>query len=107
MDKSISAVILCYTGASSSYFVESLKEEATTRKVNLKIDSYTISPFPTDFSKYDVILMAPQVKHCLKRVEKMVDKAKIPIINIGFTDFGLHETGKILDQILDLFTPKN
>jgi PTS system cellobiose-specific IIB component len=102
MSKALNVIILCYTGASSSYFVESLKEEARNRKVELVIDSYTVSPFPTDFTKYDVILIAPQVKHCIKQVEKIVDKTKIPIIPIDFTTFGLHETGKVLDQILNV-----
>ena len=106
MTRKINVAVLCYTGASSSYFVEGLKEDAIKRKIDLEIESYTVSPFPTDFSKYDVILVAPQVKHCIKQVKEITAKQEIPIIGLDFRAFGLRETDKIIDQILDLTSKK-
>ena len=107
MDKAISAILLCYTGASSSYFVVALKEEAEKRNINLTVESHTVSPFPTNFSKYDLILVAPQVKHCMKQLEETVGNSKIPIIPIDFQTFGLHETGKVLNQIMGIVSQKS
>jgi cellobiose-specific phosphotransferase system component IIB len=48
-----------------------------------------------------VILVAPQVKHCIKQVREITAKQEIPIIGLDFQAFGLRETDKVLDQILD------
>ena len=106
MTRKISVAVLCYTGASSSYFVEGLKDDAIKRNIDIEIESYTISPFPTDFKKYDVILVAPQVKHCIKQVKEITADQEIPIIGLNFRAFGLRETDEILDQIIELTSKK-
>jgi len=106
LTKKLNALMLCYTGGSSSYFVEKMKEEAEKRNLDFLIESHTVSPFPADFSKYDVILVAPQVKHCMRQVQGIVEKYNIPVVPIDFTTFGLCEVGKVLDQTLGLFEKK-
>jgi PTS system cellobiose-specific IIB component len=106
MGKKITIAVLCYTGASSSYFVEALKEEAIKRQLDLAIESYTVSPFPTDFSKYDLIMVAPQVKHCMKQVQEIVGNRKIPIYALDMKTFGLRESEKAIDQMLRLIDYK-
>jgi len=106
MKGKINILILCYTGASSSYFVEALKEEAARRKLDFSIQSHTVTPFPSDFSEYDLILIAPQVKHCINHVEKIVAELKIPVYALDFKTFGLHECGKVVDEILRMIQEK-
>ena len=106
MPKQINVLLLCYTGASSSYFVEKMKEEAEKRKVDIDIEYHTVSPFPTDFSKYNIILVAPQVKHTMEQVQKIVEKSKTLLIPLDFQTFGLCEGGKVLDQVLTMLDKK-
>jgi len=101
MKKETKVLLLCYTGASSTYFVANMKEEAEKRKADVIIESHTISPFPKNLKGYNVILVAPQVRHTIKQIKKIVEKDNIPIIPLDFQSFGLREGGKVLDQILN------
>ena len=99
MSKVLNILVFCIAGASTSYFVESMKEAANKQNIEVNIRSDVVMPFPKDASRFDVILLAPQVKSWTKTIKKLTSERDIPIIPIPFSVYGLHEFDKVFNII--------
>ncbi len=87
--KEIKVFAACALGASISFFTDNLIKAAEKHDVKLVIDTNTVDEaYTVDLSKYDVILVAPQVRWHSKRIRESVGD-KVPVEEINGTIFAI------------------
>ena len=59
-----------------------------------------------DFSSFDVVLVAPQVRNYLKLVTELCEPYGIPVEPIDVVAYGLGDANKVLDQMRKLSLKK-
>lgn len=100
----VRAVILCASAMSSGLIVDKLKEVAAERNIDIFVEcSASLRYRYYDYSKVDIVLLAPQVKSQLNDVSSFINEKgyDIPVITIPMRDYGLVKGDNILDQIID------
>ncbi|CCQ95330.1 Predicted protein [[Clostridium] ultunense Esp] len=100
----IRAVILCASAMSSGLIVDKLKEVAASKNIDIFVEcSASLRYRYYDFSKVDIVLLAPQVKSQLKDIINFINEKgfDIPVMTISMSDYGLVRGENILNQILD------
>lgn len=90
---------------SSAIVVNALKKEAENKEQKLQVKAIGSSEVTTELKEdWDVVMVAPQIRHRFDRIKKEVEKAGIPCGVIppqGYTPLG----GPILFKVLkDLTT---
>jgi PTS system cellobiose-specific IIB component len=100
-------LFLCQWGASTSYIETRLVEELKKHGVEAEIRSLPIaggvgeSFYEVDYSKVDVILIAPQVRYLVSKVEPKAKAYNIPIVVIPPVVFGRLDTKQMAALILE------
>ncbi|NMC59598.1 MAG: hypothetical protein GYA51_09495 [Candidatus Methanofastidiosa archaeon] len=98
--KEVKVFAACALGASISFFTDSLIKAAEKHGVNLIVDTNTVDEaYTLDLSKYEVILVAPQVRWHSKRIREMVGD-KVPVEEISGTIFAIMDGEKGFEQYI-------
>ena len=95
-------LLVCSGGMSSSMLVRSMENEARKQSLPLQVDSTGSDGLEEKLSDYDVMLVAPQVRHRFERLENIAGAAGIPAALIDSRDYGLMEGDKVLRQVMSL-----
>lgn len=102
----IRVLLVCSGGMSSSMLVRSMEEEARKLSIQLKIESSGSDGIEEKLKDYDIMLVAPQVRHRFERLEEFAVKAGIPSAIIEPKDYGLMNGKSVLEQVQDLLTKR-
>ena len=94
-------LLVCSGGMSSSIVVKAVKKEADKQGFPLEIKAVGTGEFEDELrdGNYNLVIVAPQVKHRLKNFEeqaKPFDVLVEMIVPMGYTPIG---ASKVLDQI--------
>lgn len=104
--KKVKMVILCASAMSSGLIVEELKRIAPENDVDIEVQCFASLRYRYfDYSKVDIVLLAPQVKSQLTDIKKyIVEKGhdEIPLMVIPMREYGLVKGKAILDQALKM-----
>ncbi|MCQ9209514.1 PTS sugar transporter subunit IIB [Granulicatella seriolae] len=95
------ALMVCSGGMSSTIVVKALRQEAEKQGFDLEIDAVGTGEVEDELSNvdYDVLLVAPQVKHLIKRFEEYAKNTNTKLMLIeptGYTPFGAAKTFETL-----------
>ncbi len=92
-------LIICNNGNSSSVLAQKMTKQAKIDNEDHQIDA--IPPFDAKakINEYDVVLIAPQIKHDLRVYSKLHNKVEVipPMI------FGMMDGKKALDLVKKIF----
>lgn len=80
-------LLTCCAGMSTSILVECMLQECEKQGKNYNIKTVDQGIIEDEIEGRDVILLGPQVRHILKRVEK-ITSGKIPVGVIRLKDYG-------------------
>lgn len=94
-------LLVCSGGMSSSIVVKAVKKEADKQSFPLEIKSVGTGEFQNELEEgnYNLVIVAPQVKHRMKSFEEQAKPFNVPvevIVPMGYTPIG---ATKVLDQI--------
>jgi len=94
-------LLVCSGGMSSSIVVKAVKKEAEKQDFSLQIKSVGTGEFEDELREgnYNLVIVAPQVKHRMKTFEEQAKPFNVPvevIVPMGYTPLG---ASKVLDQI--------
>ena len=102
--RKVRMVILCASAMSSGLIVEELKRIAPENDIDIQVECFASLRYRYfDYSKVDIVLLAPQVKSQLNDINKyLVEKGHtdVPIMVIPMRDYGLVKGKSILNQAL-------
>lgn len=90
-------LILCDSGVSSNAFLDLMRKAASELDVNCEIKPGAISEVFELVKDVDLVLLSPQVRYNLNKIEKLVPSVKVKVISVE--DFSLLNTHKIMNEI--------
>lgn len=92
-------VVCCVSALSSSILVSKMKEVAKEKGIKCLIWTVGESGLDLAHADADVILLAPQVRHLLPRLEEKTVH-QVPVVTISDIDFGKMDGEAVLDAAL-------
>ncbi|MBS1205254.1 MAG: sugar transporter subunit [Proteobacteria bacterium] len=95
-------MLCCSAGMSTSLLVRKMLEAAKERELQVEIDAYGVAEFDTQFPRYQVVLLGPQVKYMLNTLSEKAAAHGIPVQPINPMDYGMQRGNEVLDYALSL-----
>lgn len=96
----MNVLIVCSGGMSSSIVVKALEKEAEKRGKKLQIDSVSTGEYENKLEEgWDIVLVAPQVRHRLSVFEEGAKKFDIPVKVISGEEYGPLGGDKLMNKL--------
>lgn len=89
-------VLLCAAGMSTSMLVKKMQDAAKAKGLDADIAAYSESQLSKVAPGADVILLGPQIRFALKKVQAECLKYNVPVDVIPPTDYGMMNGTKVL-----------
>ncbi|WEP44737.1 PTS sugar transporter subunit IIB [Cronobacter dublinensis subsp. infanticibi] len=95
-------MLCCSAGMSTSLLVRKMVDAAQERDLPVQIEAWGVAEFDTQFPKYQVVLLGPQVKYMLPTLSQKAAAHGIPVQAIDMMDYGMQRGDKVLDYAISL-----
>ncbi|EMT39532.1 MULTISPECIES: PTS sugar transporter subunit IIB [Thermoanaerobacter] len=99
-------LLVCAAGMSTSLLVEKMKKAIKPEHGEIIINALPTDQFEESVKDYDVVLLAPQVRHKRGDFEKITKELGIPMEVINPADYGMVRGEKVLNLALKLYKEK-
>ncbi|WP_073998239.1 PTS sugar transporter subunit IIB [Anaerococcus urinomassiliensis] len=100
-------LFVCSMGMSSSMAVNGLKEEGAKNNVEIEVNAIGSSGLEDEIKNgYDIVMVAPQIRHRFKDLEEIAKKYNIPIELIEPVAYSPMGSEKLYEQAMNLYNEK-
>ena len=97
-------IIVCSWGMSTSLLVESMQSAAARIHLTLTVEALSAGEFAARVEECDVVLIAPQIRHLRKSIEKLAQSVGKPVALIEPFHYATMNGKAVLEQALHLQT---
>ena len=98
----IRVLIVCSWGMSTSLLVDSMLAAAVARKYELTVEALSAGEYAAKVEECDVVLIAPQIRHLRKSIEKLAISVGKPVALIEPFHYATMNGQAVLEQVLYL-----
>ena len=98
----IRVLIVCSWGMSTSLLVDSMLSAAQARNYELSIEALSAGEYVEKVDECDVVLIAPQIRHLRKSIEKLTTAMGKPVALIEPFHYATMNGQAVLEQVLRL-----
>jgi cellobiose PTS system EIIB component len=98
----IRVLIVCSWGMSTSLLVDSLLAAAQAAQYELQVEALSAGEYAARVEECDVVLIAPQIRHLRKSIEKLAISVGKPVALIEPFHYATMNGQAVLEQILFL-----
>ncbi len=102
----IRVLIVCSWGMSTSLLVDSLIEAAEAVRCELQVEALSAGEYAVKVDECDIVLIAPQIRHLRRSIEKLAGSAGKPVAMIEPFYYATMNGQGVLEQILQLVPPQ-
>ena len=95
-------IIVCSWGMSTSLLVESMQSASTCMHITLTVEALSAGEFAARVEECDVVLIAPQIRHLRKSIEKLAQSVGKPVALIEPFHYATMNGNAVLEQALQL-----
>lgn len=95
-------VLCCAAGMSTSMLVQRMKESAQKKEIDVVIKAVPVAEFSTIISSADIILLGPQVKFELEKLQALAEPLGKKVAVIDMMDYGMMKGDVVLDKAIKL-----
>lgn len=95
-------LLVCSAGMSTSLLVAEMNLAAIKQGISADIQAIAETDLNKHSNQADVVLLGPQVRFLLSKVQAMLTPKGVPVEVINSIDYGLMNGEKILDRALEL-----
>ena len=95
-------IIVCSWGMSTSLLVESMQSAAAQMRITLTVEALSAGEFAARVEECDVVLIAPQIRHLRKSIEKLAQSVGKPVALIEPFHYATMNGNAVLEQALQL-----
>ncbi|MEG2039809.1 MAG: PTS sugar transporter subunit IIB [Hafnia sp.] len=95
-------VLCCAAGMSTSMLVQRMKESAQKKEIDVVIKAVPVAEFSTIISSADIILLGPQVKFELEKLQALAEPLGKKVAVIDMMDYGMMTGDVVLDKAIKL-----
>lgn len=96
---SMNILLICACGASTAMITEVMKDNCLPEEKDWIIEAKSMVQAKDVIGKYDIILIAPQIRYQKKMIEKIATPMGIPVMDINPTDYGMGYGDKIMNEV--------
>jgi len=96
----IRVLIVCSWGMSTSLLVESMLEAAKERQYELYVEALSAGEYSAKVETCDIVLIAPQIRHLRKSIEKLAQTVGKPVALIEPFHYATMNGLAVLEQVL-------
>ena len=100
----VQVLIVCSWGMSTSLLVDSLVAAAEAAHYELQVEALSAGEYAVKVDECDVVLIAPQIRHLRKSIEKLAASAGKPVAMIEPFHYATMDGQAVLKQIMFLVT---
>lgn len=102
--KKINILLVCSAGMSTSLLVEKMKKAAQEKSIDAEIWAIGSTYLDAELNTkdVDVVLVGPQMRYELAKIQERSKAAGIKADGINMQDYGLCRAENVLDQALTL-----
>jgi PTS system cellobiose-specific IIB component len=100
----IRVLIVCSWGMSTSLLVDSMLSAAEACKRELTVEALSAGEYIAKIDACDVVLIAPQIRHLRKSIEKLAASAGKPVALIEPFHYATMNGQAVLEQVLRLLS---
>ena len=98
----IRVLIVCSWGMSTSLLVDSMLTAAKERTCELSVEALSAGEYAEKVEVCDVVLIAPQIRHLRKSIEKLAASVGKPVALIEPFHYATMNGQAVLEQVLRL-----
>ena len=98
----IRVLIVCSWGMSTSLLVDSMLAAAQERGCELSVEALSAGEYAERVDDCDVVLIAPQIRHLRKSIEKLASSVGKPVALIEPFHYATMNGQAVLEQVLSL-----
>ncbi|MDH8677895.1 PTS sugar transporter subunit IIB [Fusibacter bizertensis] len=95
-------MLVCSAGMSTSLLVTKMMKAATEKGIEIDIFACSESEAKQKYNDVDIILLGPQVRFLLSKIQKSVEGKNIPVAVIDSIDYGTMNGPVVLEKALKL-----
>jgi PTS system cellobiose-specific IIB component len=95
-------IIVCSWGMSTSLLVDSMQSAAARMHITLTVEALSAGEFAARVDECDVVLIAPQIRHLRKSIEKLAQSVGKPVALIEPFHYATMNGKAVLEQALQL-----
>jgi PTS system cellobiose-specific IIB component len=95
-------LIVCSWGMSTSLLVDSMLAAAKERKCELSVEALSAGEYAERVDACDIVLIAPQIRHLRKSIEKLASSVGKPVALIEPFHYATMNGQAVLEQVLSL-----
>lgn len=99
--KEVNVLLACQNGMSTGIIKKKIIEEATKNNVTLNIRAVGLDEVKKEASKYDLVLLAPQIRYAFKAVSKELEGVTKYML-IDSVDFGKMDGASVFHKFMKL-----
>lgn len=96
----LKVLLICNAGMSTSLLMNKMKDYASSADIDLEVEAHPIAEVIDYGSDFDVILLGPQVRFNLKKIQGQFPDKAVETINVQ--DYGLMNGKNVVLQALKL-----
>jgi PTS system cellobiose-specific IIB component len=96
----VRVLIVCSWGMSTSLLVDSLLAEALAAHIELQVEALSAGEYAARVDEYDVVLIAPQIRHLRKSIEKLALSLNKPVAMIEPFYYATMNGQAVLKQVM-------
>jgi cellobiose PTS system EIIB component len=100
----IRVLIVCSWGMSTSLLVESMLTAAVAFGYELTVEALSAGEYAARVDECDVVLIAPQIRHLRKSIEKLAVSVGKPVALIEPFHYATMNGQAVLEQVLHLLS---
>ena len=89
-------MLVCNAGMSTSMLVSKIERAG----IELEVAAFPLTQAEKAINDWDVVMLGPQVRHCLPQLKKATDKTPIEVIDMK--DYGLMNGANVLKKALEI-----
>ncbi len=95
-------MLVCSAGMSTSLLVTKMQKAAQERNLEVEIFACSEAEAKSKYNDVDVLLLGPQVRFLLSKIQKAVEGKNIPVAVIDSIDYGTMNGAVVLEKALKL-----
>jgi PTS system cellobiose-specific IIB component len=96
----IQVLIVCSWGMSTSLLVESMLAAAAEQGYEISVEALSAGEYAARVDECDVVLIAPQIRHLRKSIEKLAHSTGKPVALIEPFHYATMNGQAVLEQVL-------
>lgn len=96
----VRVIIVCSWGMSTSLLVDSLLAAAVEAHIELQVEALSAGEYAARVEECEVVLIAPQIRHLRKSIEKLAHSVGKPVAMIEPFHYATMNGQAVLEQVI-------